>query len=191
MEKLPPTSPKLDKRSTSPATSTPGQLQGVHYASSTEAIGDSPAKFRQSELSESDESAINDSMSVNNSTVPYEKPDDDTTIQETSPDDSCVAYRTRAKSSLSEPDTSIAFNLSSIVEHMKKEVIEKEISADKEEEFVLKTPQSFPLDLWIGDQEEREKLMNSLTQIGESLDMEMKEQKDKKIHRLGEIPVFI
>ena len=180
MEKLPPTSPKLDKRSTSPATSTPGQLQGVHHASSTEAIEDSPAKFRQSELSESDESAINDSMSVNNSTVPYEKPDDDTTIQETSPDDSCVAYRTRAKSSLSEPDTSIAFNLSSIVEHMKKEDIEKEISTDKEEEFVLKTPQSFPLDLWIGDQEEREKLMNSLTQIGESLDMEMKEQKDKK-----------
>ena len=63
---------------------------------------------------------------------------------------------------------------------MKKEVIEKEISTDKEEEFVLKTPQSFPLDLWIGDQEEREKLMNSLTQIGESLHMEMKEQKDNK-----------
>ena len=81
MEKTPPTTPEGEKRTASPATSTPEQ-QDVHKTSGTEAIGgDSPAKFRQSELSESDESAINDSLSVNSSTIPFEKPDEVTELE--------------------------------------------------------------------------------------------------------------
>ena len=119
MEQSPPTSPEMI-RSVSPATSTADQHQVLQPVSCTDANGGStPAKFHHSELSESEESAIMDSLTGNESTVLYEKPGDDTTIQEKNPDDSCVADRTRAKSSLSGPNSTIAFNLSNIMEQIK------------------------------------------------------------------------
>ena len=180
MDKTPPTTPEGEKRTSSPATSTPEQ-QEVHKTSGTEAIdGDSPAKFRQSELSESDESAINDSLWVNNSTTPFEKPDEDTTIQDADPNSSCVAFRTRAKSSLSDPETSVIFSLSYIMKEMKKEEGKgKDTTVEEDEQDILKTPQSIPMD-WIGDSEERKKVWGTLTKIEQSVDIEEKEKKDKK-----------
>ena len=187
----PPTSPEVSRRSVSPATSTPGQHQVLQMASSMEAnAGNTPAKFRYSELSESDESAIIDSPNGNESTILYEKPGDDTTIQEKNPEDSCVADRTRAKSSLSGPSSNIAFNLSSIMEHMKNEAKEMEKTNDKEEEleFELETLQSLPLPTWIGCPFERNRLWESLQQIDNSI--KKIEKIDKAENVEGEMDKF-
>ena len=122
MDDSPPVSPKLVRQSVSPATSTPDQHQAIHPVNCTETTdASSPAKVRHSELSESDESAIMNSYTEDDSTVLYEKPEDDTTILEKSPDESCVADRTRAKSSLSGPNSTVAFNLSNLMEMIKRE----------------------------------------------------------------------
>ena len=121
MEDSPPASPKVNRESVSPATSTPDQHQALSPVyGNTDAMG-SPAKVCHSELSESDESAIINSTTGEESTVIYENPDDDTTIIEKSPDKSCVADRTRAKSSLSGPNSTVVFNLTNLMEKIKKE----------------------------------------------------------------------
>ena len=109
MEDSPPASPTLNRESVSPATSTPDQHQVFSPVDGTIAAMSSPARVCHSELSENDESAIINSYTGEESTVIYEKPDDDTTIIEKSPDKSCVADRTRAKSSTSGPNSTVVF----------------------------------------------------------------------------------
>ena len=121
MEDSPPVSPKPTRESVSPATSTPDQHQVFSPLYGPAVTMNSPAKVRHSELSESDESAIISSPAGEESTVIYEKPDDDTTIIEQSPDKFCVADRTRAKSSLSGPNSTVVFNLTNLMERIKKE----------------------------------------------------------------------
>ena len=146
MEDSPPASPKLNRQSVSPATSTPDQHQALHPLYGTTAADmSSPARVRHSELSESDESAIINSSTGEESTVLYKKPADHTTILERSPDESCVADRTRAKSSLSGPNSTVAFNLTNLMEKIKKESDEMEEPEEKEEEFELMTLPSLPL----------------------------------------------
>ena len=142
MEKTRSSTPEGEKRTPSPATSTPDQ-QEVHKASGPEAIGgDSPARFRHSELSESDESAINDSLWENNSATIHENPEEETTIQVTDPNSSCVASRIRARSSLSDQEASVTFNLSNIMKAMKnEEEIDKDVTVEEEDQDILKTPQ--------------------------------------------------
>ena len=123
MENLPPVSPKATRESVSPATSTPDQHQVFSPLYGPAVTMNSPAKVRHSELSESDESAIISSPSGEETTVIYEKPDDDTTIIDPSPNKSCVANRTSAKSSISDPGSMVAFNLSHLIETVKKRLI--------------------------------------------------------------------
>ena len=120
MENSPPVSPKATRESVSPATSTPGQHQIFSPLYGPAETMNSPARVRHSELSESDESAITSSPTREESTVIYEKPDDDTTIIEQSPDKSCVADRTRANSSLSDPNSTVVFNLTNLMERIKR-----------------------------------------------------------------------
>ena len=85
MENSAPISPKATRESVSPATSTPGQLHLFSPLAGPVETLNSPARMRQSELSESDESAVLSSSPGEETTVLYEKPEDDTTIVETSP----------------------------------------------------------------------------------------------------------
>ena len=107
MENMTPESPKTPRVNTSPATSTPGQ----HIDSPIATLGlntNSPAKIVKSELSESDESAVysSEETTVEHNTV-YEKSLEDTTIQELTSDHSCVASRTRPKSSTADTKSEI------------------------------------------------------------------------------------
>ena len=80
-----------------------------------------------------------------------------------------MADRTRAKSSLSDPSSTIAFNLSSIMEHMKNEEMENTKDKVEELEFELETPQTLPLPTWIGCPFERNRLWESLQNIDNSI----------------------
>ena len=179
MEKTPPSTPEAEKRTPSPATSTPDQ-QEVHKANGPDANGgDSPVRFRQSDLADSDESAINDSLWENNSATRQEDPEEETTIQGTDPKGSCIANRTRARSSLSDHDASVIFDLSSIIKAMKNvEETDKDVTGEEEGQNILKTPQSIPLE-WITDTVEREKVWDTLAEIEKSVDLEEKEKKEK------------
>ena len=180
MEKSPPSTPEAEKRTPSPTTSTPEQ-QEVQRAKGPDAVGeDTPGRFRQSDLAESDESAINDSLwDVNNATR-QEDPEEDSTILGTDPKGSCIANRTRARSSLSDHDNSMIFDLSSIVKAMKNlEETDKDMTGDEEGHSILETPQSIPLE-WINETAEREKMKNTLTEIEKSVELEEKEKEKKE-----------
>ena len=102
MENSAPVSPKATRESVSPTTSTPGQHHVFSPLTDPVETLNSPARMRKSELSESDESTVMSSSgeeTIDQTTVLYEKPEEDTTIVETTPNSSCAAYRTRSKSS--------------------------------------------------------------------------------------------
>ena len=98
----------------------------------------------------------------------YEKSDDDTTIIEQSPDKSCVADRTRAKSSLSDPNSTVAFNLSNLMERIKKESDDMGESEEKEGDFELGTLPSLPLPVIKGSPTENRLLLESLAKMDDS-----------------------
>ena len=132
LEYSPPASPKMIRQSVSPATSTPDQHQATQSGKySGDREEGSPARVRQSELSESEESAILNSYTEGDSTAIYEKPENDTTIMEKNPEDSCVADNTRSKRSLDGPNSSIAFNLSNLMEMIKNDYEDKEENEEK------------------------------------------------------------
>ena len=120
MENTPPISPKATRESVSPATSTPGHHCLFSPLTGPTESMNSPARIYHSELSESDENADISSPTGEETTVLYEKPEDDTTIVEQSLNSSCLSNRTRAKSSTSGPGSIVTFNLSQLIEKVKK-----------------------------------------------------------------------
>ena len=157
----------------SPATSTPGQLEGAGLLASEST---SPAYVRPSELTDSDESIINDSTYTNHSDTSYVPIQEDTILQECNPDGSWITQKTRANY-IEDQDISVQMSLSNILEDMRSDT----------EGFVMITPQSIPMD-WV-DQEADQQIWNTLNNLEVSLDKEEdikieRKNKDIKTHKI-------
>ena len=123
------TSPKKSDERVDTATSTPGPQVHPSLARNRDSM-ESPPRIVRSELTESDESAVisTPGNSTMEQTTVYEKPEDDTTIQNQTSEGSCIAYRTRSKS-VSAEVSEIVFNL-----HELMSAVEKEKSPSKDQE---------------------------------------------------------
>ena len=157
----------------SPATSTPGQLEGAGLLATDST---SPACVRPSELVDSDESIINDSTYTNQSDTSYVPIQEDTILQECNPDGSWITQKTRANY-IEDQDISVQMSLSNILEDMRSDT----------EGFVMITPQSIPMD-WV-DQEADQQIWNTLNNLEVSLDKEEdikieRKNKDIKTHKI-------
>ena len=158
---------------TSPATSTPGQLEGANLS----IIGNtSPAHVRSSELIDSDESIINDSTYTNHSDTSYVPIQEETVLQECNPDGTWTNQENRANHT-EDQNISVQMSLTNIMDDLRNE----------KEGFVMVTPQSIPMD-W-ENHEAGQQIWSTLSNLEVSLDKEdevkvERKNKDIETHRI-------
>ena len=169
MENFNQASPKKSGEKVDSATSTPGPQVRPSLTRQRDSL-DSPARIVKSELSESEESAVFSSPGDNTleQTTVYEQPEEDTTLQDLTAENSCVASRTRSKS-ISAEMNEILFNIKELMSNVEKEENPQEDQEEEEFELLTSNLESLPLPTAKGAPEANRQLMKSLKKLQSSI----------------------